>query len=211
MSGCRALRARAVLGRGGGCAPSRRHRADPRGPPSTSWRRCAPTSGLAIPRGEPHLSADLRGGARLKSRLFRSGRSQRAGTTACSPTRGGPVGGAGANAVIALRASRSARLKGERPGEGAREDRGPAPADGVRPRRRGDSTPRRWSRALRDAGHEAEIVRSPASGTPASELVHQMAVWRSFDITESNGLVVDAVIALKFPAYLVPTSARSCG
>jgi glycosyltransferase involved in cell wall biosynthesis len=30
-----------------------------------------------------------------------------------------------------------------------------------------------------------------------------MAVWRSFDITESNGLKVDAVIALKFPAYLV--------
>ena len=31
-----------------------------------------------------------------------------------------------------------------------------------------------------------------------------MAVWRSFDITESNGLKVDAVIALKFPAYLAP-------
>ena len=30
-----------------------------------------------------------------------------------------------------------------------------------------------------------------------------MAVWRSFDISESNGLKVDAVIALKFPAYLV--------
>ena len=30
-----------------------------------------------------------------------------------------------------------------------------------------------------------------------------MAVWRSFDIAESNGLKVDAVIALKFPAYLV--------
>jgi len=30
-----------------------------------------------------------------------------------------------------------------------------------------------------------------------------MAVWRSFDITESNGLKVDAVIGLKFPAYLV--------
>ena len=31
-----------------------------------------------------------------------------------------------------------------------------------------------------------------------------MAVWRSFDISESNGLKVDAVIALKFPAYLAP-------
>ena len=39
---------------------------------------------------------------------------------------------------------------------------------------------------------------------PATELAHQMAVWRSFDISESNGLKVDAVIALKFPAYLAP-------
>jgi glycosyltransferase involved in cell wall biosynthesis len=31
-----------------------------------------------------------------------------------------------------------------------------------------------------------------------------MAVWRSFDISESGGLKVDAVIALKFPAYLAP-------
>jgi hypothetical protein len=38
---------------------------------------------------------------------------------------------------------------------------------------------------------------------PATELVHQMAVWRSLDIAESNGLPIDAVIALKFPAYLV--------
>jgi glycosyltransferase involved in cell wall biosynthesis len=37
---------------------------------------------------------------------------------------------------------------------------------------------------------------------PPSQLAHQMAVWRSFDITESNGLEVDAVIGLKFPAYL---------
>jgi glycosyltransferase involved in cell wall biosynthesis len=39
---------------------------------------------------------------------------------------------------------------------------------------------------------------------PATELVHQMAVWRSLDIAESNGLPIDAVVALKFPAYLVP-------
>ena len=39
---------------------------------------------------------------------------------------------------------------------------------------------------------------------PATELAHQMAVWRSFDLTESNGLKIDAVVALKFPAYLVP-------
>ena len=57
--------------------------------------------------------------------------------------------------------------------------------------------------ALRTAGHDAEIVTIAGNWYPASEVVHQMAVWRSFDINESNGLKVDAVIALKFPAYLV--------
>ncbi|HJR96889.1 MAG TPA: glycosyltransferase family 4 protein [Actinomycetota bacterium] len=57
-------------------------------------------------------------------------------------------------------------------------------------------------RALRDAGHEADLVRIAGKWYPPSQLAHQMAVWRSFDITESNGLVVDAVIGMKFPAYL---------
>jgi glycosyltransferase involved in cell wall biosynthesis len=57
-------------------------------------------------------------------------------------------------------------------------------------------------RALRDAGHDAEIVTIAGKWYLATEIVHQMAVWRSFDITESNGMRVDAVIALKFPAYL---------
>jgi len=58
-------------------------------------------------------------------------------------------------------------------------------------------------RALNEAGHEAELVTIAGKWYPATELAHQMAVWRSFDISESNGLRVDAVIALKFPAYLV--------
>ena len=58
-------------------------------------------------------------------------------------------------------------------------------------------------RALRAAGHDADLVQIAGKWYPASQLAHQMAVWRSFDITESNGLKVDAVIALKFPAYLV--------
>jgi glycosyltransferase involved in cell wall biosynthesis len=56
--------------------------------------------------------------------------------------------------------------------------------------------------ALQRAGHEAEIVTIAGKWYPAWELAHQMAVWRSFDITESNGLKVDLAIALKFPAYL---------
>jgi glycosyltransferase involved in cell wall biosynthesis len=58
------------------------------------------------------------------------------------------------------------------------------------------------TRALRDADHDAEIVTIAGKWYLATEIVHQMAVWRSFDITESNGMRVDAVIALKFPAYL---------
>jgi glycosyltransferase involved in cell wall biosynthesis len=57
--------------------------------------------------------------------------------------------------------------------------------------------------ALRAEGHEAELVTIAGNWYPASEIVHQMAVWRSYDISESNGLKVDAVVALKFPSYLV--------
>ena len=59
-------------------------------------------------------------------------------------------------------------------------------------------------RALNAAGHEAELVTIAGKWYPAAELAHQMAVWRSFDISESNGLKIDAVVALKFPAYLAP-------
>jgi glycosyltransferase involved in cell wall biosynthesis len=58
--------------------------------------------------------------------------------------------------------------------------------------------------ALRHAGHEAEEVVVAGKWYPATELVHHMAVWRSLDLSESNGLPIDMVIALKFPAYLVP-------
>lgn len=59
-------------------------------------------------------------------------------------------------------------------------------------------------RELVEAGHEAELVTIAGKWYPATELAHQMAVWRSFDISESNGLKIDAVIPLKFPAYLAP-------
>ena len=57
-------------------------------------------------------------------------------------------------------------------------------------------------KALKAAGHDADLVQIAGKWYPPSQLAHQMAVWRSFDITESNGLKVDAVIGLKFPAYL---------
>jgi glycosyltransferase involved in cell wall biosynthesis len=58
--------------------------------------------------------------------------------------------------------------------------------------------------ALKEAGHEAEEVNVAGKWYPATELVHQMAVWRALDLSESNGEPIDMVIALKFPAYLVP-------
>ena len=59
-------------------------------------------------------------------------------------------------------------------------------------------------RALREAGHEVDVVSVPFKWYPPAELVHQMALWRSLDLAESNGLPIDAIIALRFPAYLVP-------
>lgn len=62
----------------------------------------------------------------------------------------------------------------------------------------------RLVQALRDAGHDAELVLIAGKWYPGPELAHQMAVWRALDLSESNGLPIDVVIALKFPAYLVP-------
>jgi glycosyltransferase involved in cell wall biosynthesis len=63
-------------------------------------------------------------------------------------------------------------------------------------------------RALREAGHEADLVTVPYKWYPPDELIHQMALWRSLDLSESDGRPVDAVIALKFPAYLVQHEAK---
>jgi hypothetical protein len=60
------------------------------------------------------------------------------------------------------------------------------------------------TRALREAGHEADILSIPFKWYPPAELVHQMAMWRSLDLSEAHGQTVDMVIALRFPSYLVP-------
>jgi glycosyltransferase involved in cell wall biosynthesis len=57
--------------------------------------------------------------------------------------------------------------------------------------------------ALRHAGHEVDIVALPFKWYPPSELVYQMGLWRSVDLSEANGVEIDMVVALKFPAYLV--------
>ena len=60
-------------------------------------------------------------------------------------------------------------------------------------------------RALREAGHDAEIVMIAGKWYPATELAHQMAVWRSFDMQRVERPARSTPsIALKFPAYLAP-------
>lgn len=51
---------------------------------------------------------------------------------------------------------------------------------------------------LIEAGHQAEIMRIPFAWEPATGIPGQMAMVRSFELTN-----VDHVIALKFPAYLI--------
>jgi glycosyltransferase involved in cell wall biosynthesis len=52
---------------------------------------------------------------------------------------------------------------------------------------------------LRIAGHEAEVLRIPFQWEPATRIPSQMLMARAFELQN-----VDHVIALKFPAYLVP-------
>ena len=58
--------------------------------------------------------------------------------------------------------------------------------------------------ALREHGHEAEIVAIPFKTHPPERIMDQMLACRLLDLDEFNGKAVDKVIALKFPAYLIP-------
>jgi glycosyltransferase involved in cell wall biosynthesis len=60
--------------------------------------------------------------------------------------------------------------------------------------------------ALRSAGHQAEIVAIPFKWYPAERILDHMLACRLLDLEESCGNRVDRVIALKFPAYLIPHS-----
>jgi glycosyltransferase involved in cell wall biosynthesis len=58
--------------------------------------------------------------------------------------------------------------------------------------------------ALIRAGHEAEIVTVPFNPAVPERIPDQMLACRLFDLTEIHGTRVDRLIALKFPAYLIP-------
>lgn len=58
--------------------------------------------------------------------------------------------------------------------------------------------------ALRTAGVEAEIAAIPFKWYPARKIIDHILACRLLDLSESNGVPIDRVIGLKFPAYLIP-------
>ncbi|MDQ6764547.1 MAG: glycosyltransferase family 4 protein [Verrucomicrobiota bacterium] len=59
-------------------------------------------------------------------------------------------------------------------------------------------------------GCEAEIVTLPFKWYPPERLLDCMLAARLTDVEEVNGLTIDRVIALKFPAYFAPHRERVC-
>ena len=57
--------------------------------------------------------------------------------------------------------------------------------------------------ALNAQGHTAELVALPYKWYPKPEIFKSALAWRLLDLTESNGVRVDRVIATKFPSYAV--------
>lgn len=55
--------------------------------------------------------------------------------------------------------------------------------------------------ALAARGHTAEIIAVPFKWYPRVEIFNSALAWRLLDLTESNGVRVDRVIATKFPSY----------
>ena len=58
-------------------------------------------------------------------------------------------------------------------------------------------------RELLARGFEAEIAQMPFQWTPRSAVLRSALAWRLIDLTESNGVPIDLVIATRFPSYVV--------
>ena len=58
--------------------------------------------------------------------------------------------------------------------------------------------------ALRREGHQAELAAIPFKWYPPEKILDNLLACRLLDITQSNGVPVDRVIGLKFPAYHIP-------
>ena len=59
-------------------------------------------------------------------------------------------------------------------------------------------------KALQEKGHQAEIVALPFKWYPPEKILDAMLTCRLTDLSESCGEKIDKLIALKFPAYLIP-------
>jgi glycosyltransferase involved in cell wall biosynthesis len=59
-------------------------------------------------------------------------------------------------------------------------------------------------RAVRERGHQAELIAIPFKWYPPERILDQILACRLFDLTESDGFKIDRLIGLKFPAYLIP-------
>lgn len=57
---------------------------------------------------------------------------------------------------------------------------------------------------LQRAGHEAALTAIPFRWYPPAKLLDHLLACRLLDLSESNGVKVDRVIGLKFPAYHLP-------
>ena len=62
---------------------------------------------------------------------------------------------------------------------------------------------RNLEQAIRDAGHQVEIVAVPFKWYPPAAMVDHTLAARLLDVSESAGVPIDRAIGLKFPAWLV--------
>lgn len=62
---------------------------------------------------------------------------------------------------------------------------------------------RELARELAARGYRTELVSVPFKWYPKDEILPHAAAWRLIDLSESNGLPIDLVIASKFPTYFV--------
>jgi glycosyltransferase involved in cell wall biosynthesis len=56
---------------------------------------------------------------------------------------------------------------------------------------------------LRARGHETDLVTLPFKWYPGARVLTQAFLWRLLDLEESDGRLIDLVVATKFPSYAV--------
>src|SRR5436305_12713041 len=57
--------------------------------------------------------------------------------------------------------------------------------------------------ALREQGHEAELVTAPFKWYPGERVLTQAFLWRLLDLDEADGRPIELVVATKVPSYCV--------